>query len=300
MKRKLTIYLSAILIPFTFLLSEAFSDAREEFHRTYNVKSGTEVEFANRNGKVDIRSWDKDYVDVYALKRTKRNQDELDLVTIEVNNNGVLEIKTVFEKYPEKDTFFKRLFGWRHQTSPEVTVDYTIKLPTTVLLSKALIRNGSIEIDGTRGDTIVRSRNGSIIINNVDQCIEAEARNGNISITSGTVIGKVKTRNGNITINNGTGMENVQTRNGSIEVSLLDKRFGNTCFSTRNGSVVLYLSPDMNAGIELQTRDGKITTEGISLMLDKITKKHIVGTLGSGGNAISVKTRNGRISLRQD
>ena len=57
--------------------SDTFADAEEEFHETYTVENGTGVEIHNVNGNIDISSWDKDYVDVYALKRTKRDRDEL-------------------------------------------------------------------------------------------------------------------------------------------------------------------------------------------------------------------------------
>ena len=175
MKRKMTIYLSIILVATTFLSPTAHSFAEEEFHRTYTIDPGTRVEFENRNGKVYICSWDKDYVDVFAVKQTEGDRDELDRVTIEVNTNGFLEIKTVYEKNDnsEKDSFFRRIFGIGSNTIPQVTVDYTIKLPVTAFLRNANIRNGSIEIHDTRGDMTVHSRNGKIFLDNADECIEA-------------------------------------------------------------------------------------------------------------------------------
>jgi len=213
------------------------------------------------------------------MKYTEGNQEDLDCASIVVNNDGVLEIQTVFKNYSgEESSFFNRLFSILKRRR-DVTVDYTIKLPETLFLRKAQIRNGSIEINGIHGETTVNSRNGSIVLLNVEKCTEAEARNGSITISGDTEIGKL------------------QSRNGNISADIPEIVMENIYITTRNGSVDLYLADNLNADVEMKTRDGKISGETVKLKLKQASDYYFLGTLGSGGKAISVTTRNGNVTL---
>ncbi|HUT63147.1 MAG TPA: hypothetical protein VMZ04_04235 [Anaerolineae bacterium] len=266
-----------------FLSQDALTDAEEEFHQTYTVEADTEVEVSNINGIINISAWDEDYVDVRALKRTREDRDELDLVTIEVNTNDILEIKTVVQKRTEdEDSFFSRIFGKIYYKTPKVTVDYTIKLPESVILNRASTTNGDIEVYGTRGDSYVKTTNGDITVENTDGLINAKSTNGRISITGGALT------------------KNARTTNGSIEASLSDNFIDGTSISTTNGSIDLYLSPDINADIELRTVNGKISAGGFRMLVETISKREFVGTLGSGGKRITARTVNGSISLNKE
>jgi len=298
MNRKLAIYLAFIIIAFLFLAPEAYPDAEEEFHQTYTVDAGTEVEVKNVNGEINISKWEENYVDVRALKRTKEDRDELDLVTIKVNLNEILEIETVHRKSTEEDSFLNRMFGWSR--SPKVSVDFTIKLPDSVILSKAGSVNGNVKIYGTQGDTFVKTTNGSIIVDNTDGFIEAKTTNGNISVTGGAIIRQAKSTNGRISIDDGTLIGEAETVNGSIDAYLPKNLIENTNISTVNGSVDLYISPDINAVISLKTVNGKISAGGFLMTVETISKREFTGTLGSGGETISVRTVNGSISLYKE
>ena len=282
MKRKVIICLALIFISVIFLSQDAFSDAEEVFHQTYTVETDTEVEVSNVNGTIDISAWDEDYVDVHALKRTREDRDELDLVTIEVNTNGIMEIKTVIQKRTEEDSFLSRIFGKIYRRSPKVTVEYTIKLPRSVILSRASTTNGNVEVYGTRGDSYVKTTNGDIAVEDTDGLIDAKSTNGRISITGGALT------------------KNARTTNGSIEASLSDNFIDGSSISTTNGSIDLYLSPGINADIELRTVNGKISAGSFRMVVDTISKRQFVGTLGSGGKKITVRTVNGSISLNKE
>ena len=283
MKNKTAVFLTIILFAALFFSEKAFSENREEFHQTYTVKADTEVEVKNINGKVLISTWDKDSVDVFAIKRTRRGRNELDKMKIEVTIGDVMEIKTIKRKYDDsgEDTFFKRTFRRMRLRSPKVTVDYTIKLPGNVWLSEARTTNGTVELQGTRGDTYAHTTNGNVIVDSSEGYIKA------------------KTTNGNITINGDTAVSEARTTNGSISASLSAQYTQDTEISTTNGSVELYLYPDMNADIELKTINGKISAAGISLTLDTMSRNHLVGKIGSGGHKILTKTINGSIRLNK-
>lgn len=280
MKREAAIYLAVILSAVLFLSTEALSNAEEEFHQTYKVEVDTEVEVKNIIGDVHISGWDEDYVDVRALKRTKRDQSELDKVTIEVHIDDVMKIETVHKKRSQDDdTFFKRVFGNIGRSSPKVTVEYTIRIPKSVVLSRAETLIGTVELNDTRGDTIIQSVNGNIIAEKTKGLIEAKTMNGNINITGDA------------------GVREARTTNGSIKVSILDDGDDDIRIFSVNGSIDVYLSPDIDAGLDLKTTNGRISARGFRITLDTMSSRRFVGTLGSGGKTISVRTTNGSINL---
>jgi len=281
MKRKAAIYLAVILLAVLFLSTEALSNAEEEFHQTYRVKVNTEVEVKNINGDVHISGWDEDYVDVRALKRTKRDQSELDKVTIEVRIDDVMKIETVHKKHSQDDddTFFKRVFGNMGLSSPKVTVEYTIRIPQSVILGRVETLNGNVKLNDTRGDTIIHSVNGNIIAEKTNGLIEAKTTNGDINITGDA------------------GVREARTTNGSIKVSIPDDGDDNIRISSTNGSIDVYLSPDIDAGLDLKTTNGRISARDFRITMDTVSSRRFVGTLGSGGKTISVRTTNGSINL---
>ena len=294
--RKQIIYPACILTALFLLAPKAHSSAEEEYHQTCTVDAGTEVMVKNINGNIHISTWENNYVDIHALKKTKKGRKELDKVTIEVETNGILRIETVKNKSYEEDSFFKRIFGiggiWSN-----VEVEYTIKLPASIVLSEVTTVNGKIELNGTQGDTIVKTVNGSIFMDDCKGDVEAKITNGNITIAGGTHVRLARSTNGSISVADGATLSEAKSTNGSIKAYLPDELTEFANFSTVNGSVNLYLSPNINAEIELKTVNGTISARGFTLTLDTISRKHIAGTLGSGGKIITAKTVNGSISL---
>jgi len=305
MNRKPLYFLAFFLLVLTVFSPKAYSDAEEEVHNKYVVRAYTEIEVENFNGKVNISSWNNDYVDVHALKRTEMDQDELDLVRIEVTNDGVMEIKTVngmndtfFKRvfnygiskietfyttnFPEKNTYFDRIFRTIHQASPKVTVDYTLKIPKSITFITIKTFDGDVELKGTQANLNIRTVNGLIFVDSPKGRIKAKTSNGNISISGGALL------------------RDAETTNGNIKAELSGKLIDNTFISTTNGSIDLYLSPDMNAEIEMKTVNGKISATDIHLDLETLFSKHIIGTVGSGEKRIFVSTVNGNISLNRE
>jgi len=262
--------------------SDTFADAEEEFHETYTVENGTEVEIHNVNGNIEVSSWDKDYVDVHALKRTKRDRDELKKVSIEVTANGVLEIKTKYHKYdPDEGQLFRRLFSRFFSFGPKVSVDYTVKIPEYAALVKARTVNGSVKIIETHGDT------------------DASTINGNVTVERAGGIVKAKTTNGNITVSETAALEKARTVNGGIIVTFPERIQCDSDISTVNGSIYLFAQFDMSVEIDFKTVNGSISAEGFSITIDTVSKKRLTGMLRDGGNTIKVNTVNGSIRLNK-
>lgn len=143
-----------------------------------------------------------------------------------------------------------------------VGVKYELTVPTTVNLNTIQTVNGSVEIAGVKGT------------------IETETVNGSINITNGNTV-------------------SAQTVNGSIKASLVNFSGKEKAhFETVNGSINLFLPEGLDADLEAQTVNGKITTNVPFTFTGSLSgNKHIKGKMGRGGTKLSLETVNGSITL---
>lgn len=121
----------------------------QEFHQTYSLNSNGRLSLENINGSVTISGWDKNQVEVDAVK-TAPSSDMLNKIQIRVESSpDSIHIHT---EYPHG--VFSHSGNWR--------VDYTIKAPRHANLEKINLVNGSIDVDNFSGDVRVSSVNGRV------------------------------------------------------------------------------------------------------------------------------------------
>jgi hypothetical protein len=108
-----------------------FFEKNEEIRETYKVKAGTELTAANANGDILLEAWNRDYVEVSAVKKTHHGEDELTKVQVEVVVGDITEIQTRY-----------------HEQNARVSVDYSIIVPRGLIVKKLYTSNGDIELNG--------------------------------------------------------------------------------------------------------------------------------------------------------
>ncbi len=255
--------------------------ATETFHETYAVKSGTPVTVTNRNGAIAIAVWDKDTVDVVAVKKTHLG-GSLNDVEIRVNTGETLSIETVYLV-----------------NNPRVSIEYTISVPASIPITLAESSNGAITLKGTSGDVDVHTSNGAIKIQQHTGNVSARTSNGAIDIQRISGVVKAHTSNGSISIVGTSGIEKAETSNGSIKAEIVDIVTDELALKTSNGSVKVFLSPSLNADLDVKTSNGKITIHDIEILTTSVSKTAFKGRIGNGGNLLTIKTSNGSIDVYQ-
>ena len=99
------------------------------FQQTYPLAAGGSFLLENVNGSVQVEGWDRNEVEVRAVKMTERNEDDVDDVKIDVESDpGQVAVRT---RYPQGQ-------------SGEVAVEYHVFVPTRVLLTGVGTVNGSV------------------------------------------------------------------------------------------------------------------------------------------------------------
>src|SRR6266404_5697550 len=119
----------------------------KEFNQSYPLQAGGTFELQNVNGTVEVQGWDRDVVEVHAVKTAKVKESDLERVSIEVHSNSAgVSIAT---RYPQNE-------------GVEVAVEYTIHVPRGAKLENLGTVNGNIEVYGADSTVKARTTNGNV------------------------------------------------------------------------------------------------------------------------------------------
>jgi predicted DNA-binding protein with PD1-like motif len=159
----------------------------KEFNQSYALQPGGTFELQNVNGTVEVQGWDKDVVEVHAVKTAKVRESDLERVAIDVHArpNSV----AVMTRYPQNE-------------GVEVAVEYTIHVPHGAKVEHLGTVNGTLRVAGVNEVDELHTVNGNIEVYEADNEVHAHTTNGNVHLelshvhgVSGTV---AETTNGSV------------------------------------------------------------------------------------------------------
>jgi hypothetical protein len=139
----------------------------ETFQQRYALEPGGTVALVNVNGSVRVEGWGRNEVEVYALKRSTREGQDLARVRIEVESlPRAVHIRT---RYPENDP-------------AGVTVEYRLKVPYPLLVARVETVNGNILVRGVEGAGELRTVNGNVDVFDSAGRFSGRATNGDVQV----------------------------------------------------------------------------------------------------------------------
>lgn len=229
------------------------ANIEEKIVKTFSVDEKAELRLENINGDVDIKGWDKNEIKVTAII-TAKNQQARDRITLVMNENGRgVSIETEYKKESS---------GWGNNHAG--SVDYMVMVPSHAKLPSIDLVNGSMSIEGVKGEMKIDLVNGSIIATGLTSNSEINSVNGKI-IASYSSIG-----------------------DDLNEISI----------DTVNGRIQLSLPGSISADVDIETMHGSIRNDfGLSANKNMFSGKNLQGTIGSGDVRISIETVNGGVRL---
>lgn len=235
-------------------------EVREEFHQTYPLSPTGRVTVDNINGEVRIGVWDRNEVEVNAVKRAN-SRERLAEAQIEVLASAdSVRIKT---KYPEREQNFDE--GEKGRLNSWASIDYRLMVPRTARLESIDLINGALDIEGVEGD------------------VKASAVNGRLSARGLTGEARLSTVNGNL--------DAVFTRLQDIKPISL---------SSVNGNVSLVIPSNSNAVVRASTVHGAITNDfGLEVHDGDYVGHELFGQIGTGGPRVKLGNVNGRIEIKR-
>lgn len=180
----------------------------EIFVRTLPLQSGGSFLLDNINGSVQVEGWDRDEVEVRAVKTTQSDGRDLDQVKIEVDSDsGHVAVHT---RYPQGQ-------------GAQVAVEYHIRVPYRVLLGSVQTVNGSVVVSGIEGSGALRSVNGNVEVLNSSGRFNAKTTNGDLRLELNELMDG--------------GPMDIETVNGSVVLGLPSNARANLKVLSMNGDV---------------------------------------------------------------
>jgi hypothetical protein len=141
--------------------------------------------------------------------------------------------------------------------------------------------DGGINVDGLKGESRLHTGDGSVDLLNIDGKLQAASGDGSIHVEG---------RFDSLDISSGDGSVSARVARGSRMSSPWKVR-------TKDGSVRLALPPDLQANLDVSTRDGHIASDLPVTVHGDIGRSQVQGTLNGGGPLLTVHTGDGAIRL---
>lgn len=213
----------------------------KEFNQSYPLQPGGTFDLQNVNGTVEVQGWDKDVVEVHAVKTAKLKESDLERVSIDVNANasGV----SIATRYPQNE-------------GVEVAVEYTIHVPHGAKLEHLGTVNGTLRIAGVDEVDDLRTVNGNIEVFGADSTVHARTTNGNVRLELSHV--------------RGVGGTLAETTNGSVVLALPANSQADLEARCLNGNFLSELPVEMQSTLKPREMHGKLGQGGAPIKLHTI------------------------------
>jgi DUF4097 and DUF4098 domain-containing protein YvlB len=232
---------TVVLLALSSVVSSACFGVTRETTQTYPLNADGTVELNNVNGTVRIEGWDKNAVEVRAVKTTPDRESNLDLVSIDIDSKpNALSIST---HYPQEE-------------GVEVAVDYTVRVPRRAQLNH------------------ITNINGTLRVMDVDAIGDLHTVNGNIEIFEGGGDVHAHTTNGNVYLElkhpgdaRGTFAE---TTNGSVMLAIPSDLQADLEARCMNGNFTTELPFMMQGAAQPRVLHGKLGHGGIPIHLGTV------------------------------
>ncbi len=254
-------------------------EEQDEFHQTYPLTSTGRVSLENLNGSVQIKVWDREAVQVDAIRRATR-RERLEEARIDIHATAEsIRIKTL---YPE----YTRTADEDKTRQNSTAVDYTITVPRKVRLESIELVNGALTIDGAEGSVKASSINGRLVARNLSGDTRLSTVNGSLEATFAQL-----SEASPITLNSVNGHLNVvipsdsntviraTTVHGSITNDfgldvLRGEYVGHELYGQLGSGGAKIKLGNVNGGISLKhAQDGKKLSPAVCLLPDKVKEK---------------------------
>lgn len=169
-------------------LAASPNNVTEEFHKTVALNANGRVSLENINGNVEITGWDRNEVQIDAVK-SARDQQRLDEAKIEVEGSGdSVRIRT---RYPEG-----------HNNNNPASVQYTVHVPRGAQLDEISLVNGSLNVAQISGEVNASLVNGKLTAHDLAGRAKLSTVNGSVNAQYQTLTNvsdvKISSVNGSI------------------------------------------------------------------------------------------------------
>ena len=213
----------------------------KDFDQTYPLQPGGSFELQNVNGTVEVQGWDRDTVEIHAVKSAKQKESDLDRVSIEVDAKpGAISLVT---RYPPDE-------------GVEVVVDYTVRVPRGAHLQHIGTVNGTLRVAGVDAVEDLHTVNGNIELFEGGGNVHAHTTNGSVHLE----LARFHDKDGAA----------AETTNGSILLAIPADTHADLEARSLNGSFSSELPFTMQGSLRPREVRGQLGNGGVPIRLNTV------------------------------
>lgn len=225
------------------------AEVTQEFHRTVPLSADGRVSLSNINGDVEITGWNKNEVQIDAVK-TARDQQRLDEARIEVNaGSNSVEIET---HYPS-----------HLMNNNPASVRYTLHVPQNARLEKINLVNGALDVQRLSGEVNANLVNGKLRASDLAGTADLATVNGSVEA--------------NYTSLNNVREIKLKSVNGSVNLLLPQSPNADVSASTVNGSISTDFPLTVKGHWVGKNMSGTLGSGGVHIELNNVNGSIHVG-----------------------
>src|ERR1700686_282994 len=210
----------------------------KDFDQSYPLQPGGTFELQNVNGTVEVEGWDRDAIEVHAVKTAKNKESDLDRVSIEVDAKP--RSVSVITRYPQN-------------AGVEVAVEYVIHVPHGAHVEHVGTVNGTLRIAGVDAIEDLHTVNGNIEVYEGGGSVHAHTTNGNVHLE----LVHVQDQNGAI----------AETTNGSVLLAVPANTHADLETRCLNGKFFSELPVTFESTLKPREMHGKLGRGGAPIRL---------------------------------
>ena len=269
-----------LILQGVLLMGTAIADTGVENHieRSFQVAPGGLLTVDSDRGSIEIRTADRDQVDVKIERKVKRAKKwsveevlEDFAITFDHSDSEV----TIRAKYSEK-----RPWRWNRERN-RLEVKFLITVPQQYSVDLKTL-GGGISVADLEGEVRSQTSGGNLRIGRIKGSVWGQTSGGNIKLEGTEGDADVKTSGGGITIGSVEGAIEAVTSGGSIHI---DEATGSVNAKTSGSGITI---GSVEGAVEAKTAGG-------SIRIDRVTGR--VNARTSGGN-ITVEEVMGNINAK--
>jgi len=233
----------------------------QDFTWRGQLAAGQTLEIKNINGDIQATGSASGDAVVTAVKTAHRG-DPAAVRIVTVPHSGGVTICAVYPNPPdaEPNTCEPGSRGRSNTRNNDTTVSFTVQVPAGVTFVGRTV-NGGVTGDSLSGDAEGHTVNGSVHLT-----------------TTGTAV--------------------ANTVNGSVNVTMGRAEWPNGAkFSAVNGGITLHLPAYLSADVSASVLNGDINSEFPITVTGAMSRRKVEGTIGNGGQKLTLSTVNGSVRL---
>ncbi len=266
--------------------------------RTFELTGEPEVVVQTFDGSIEVRSWDRDSIEVEVEKRAMEQRLLEDIkISAEQDGNRI----TIKVTGPGREGFRGITVG--NRISP--TARLRVALPRKSNL-QASSGDGAISIDDVSGTVRLDTEDGSVRASRVYGDIRVRSGDGTIRMEKVEGRLDLETTDGSITLDAKPTALRGRTGDGSIRLHVAPDTTMSEDWelTTGDGSITLTLPPSFDAELDAESGDGSVHSSHPGIRSEERTgrdrqerRRSLKTTMGAGGKVFRVRTSDGSVRI---